>query len=758
MNVPLLDLLPPDVLARLHTAAETLDLHDGQVLAEDDSPVRAAWLVQTGELRPEKTGAGVTGLPPATAGTLVDEAAVVLGGPHEACWRSHGHSSVLRLPLDVLHAAAIEHPQAWETLVDQVTTRMLAGALRSALQRALPGCDPAPLVARAFAEGRWWHMARGEPLFEAGDELDGWYVLVSGELAELGHARGRTSLLGTLHPGDLVGDSAALAAEPHATTVIARRDAWLLRLDAADFDEQVLRQPQTVHEVARRAVRRAQQPRRPVSLDATVAIIPVHGYPHLEQVVGDLSGQLRRLQPLEVLDAARCEALGIVRDLHQRPRADLAWLRLDAWIHAQHQRGRRVLLVGDSHDSAWSRHAALAADRIVLLADGDKAPASAPLAWMDGHGAQAPGAPPPGAWQPQHWLCLTHTAGCVRPRGTAAWLDALHPHRHLHLRLGHERDTARLARHLAGQAVGMALSGGGARGPAHAGIFHALEDAGIPVDFVAGTSAGSLMACLFAQDEGWARSAQRAIDGIGPPPGPFSDFTLPVVSLLKSQRLHDSVRDTYGDEQLEDSWIPCAVIATNLTRLRRVVFTRGPTWQAMLASISPPAVAKPRVIGGDLICDGGLIENMPVSVVVEHGCRHVLAANIASELTVSLQADDFPNPWRIMADRLLRGGRQTAGVPTAVEILLAATTLASEDARAAAADWQDLELSPDLGGFKSVDFKRSHELVDKAYADTTAALGVHRARHADAALWQLAHRFQGAPPNHQPEPDGETLP
>jgi NTE family protein len=231
-----------------------------------------------------------------------------------------------------------------------------------------------------------------------------------------------------------------------------------------------------------------------------------------------------------------------------------------------------------------------------------------------------------------------------------------------------------------------------------------------------------------------------------------------VVSLLKSQRLHDSVRATYGDEQLEDSWIPCAVVATNLTRLRRVVFTRGPTWQATLASISPPAVAKPRVIGGDLICDGGLIENMPVSAVVDHGCRHVLAANIASELTVSLQADDFPSPWRIVADRLLRGGRQTAGVPTAVEILLAATTLASEDARTAAADWQDLELSPDLGSFKSVDFKRSRELVDKAYADATAALGTHRGRHADAALWQLARRFQVTSPTSQPEPYGETLP
>jgi len=486
------------------------------------------------------------------------------------------------------------------------------------------------------------------------------------------------------------------------------------------------------------------QPRRPVSLDATIALLPMAGHGGAAALADQLAHALRALSPLVVLDAAACESLGVVRGLRQRQRADLQWLRLDAWLDAQHRRGRRVLLVGDAADTPWSRRAALVADRILLVADGDTAPDTSPGAtppvWQ-AQGAQGTAEP----WQAQHWLCLTHAPALARPAGTAAWLQALAPQRHFHARLGHAGDLARLARHLAGQAIGLALSGGGARGPAHAGVFHALEDAGIPVDFVAGTSAGSLMACLFAQDEGWARCARRAIDGIGPPPGPFSDFTLPVVSLLKSQRLHDSVRATYNDELLEDSWIPCAVVATNLTRLRRVVFTRGPTWRATLASISPPAVAKPRVIDGDLVCDGGLIENMPVSVLIEHGCRHVIASNIATALTVALDADDFPGPWRILADRLLRGGRATAGVPTAVEILLAATTLASEDARAAAADLVDLELSPDLASFKSVDFKRSRELVDTAYADAGAALRVARVRDPGAALWRLAQTDKQPP-------------
>jgi predicted acylesterase/phospholipase RssA len=254
------------------------------------------------------------------------------------------------------------------------------------------------------------------------------------------------------------------------------------------------------------------------------------------------------------------------------------------------------------------------------------------------------------------------------------------------------------------------------------------------------------MGCLFAQDQGWQHCAQQAIAGIGPPPGPFSDLTLPMVSIVKSERLCASVCRTFGDEQLEDAWIPCFVVATNLTRMRKTVFSQGDVWQAALASVSPPAVAKPRIIRGELLCDGGLIENLPVSVLLEQECRYIIASNIATELNLSLDAPDFPNPWGMLFDRLFRQGQATADVPSAIDILLASTTLASEDNRQAMTDFIDVNLAPNLKGFKPTDFKRSSELVAQGFVDACAQIAHHRsAKGPDSEFWRIIHESAALP-------------
>ncbi len=742
--------LPEQALAAMFAARVVRLLRDGEVLVEDEARVSQAWLVAAGTVKPAKLRAA-TGLVAAEAGVLIDKVAVVLGGTHEASWIAQGSAMVVGFPIALLHSFERSYPEHWAKLIEHANTLMLQNALRLALRSALPLCDPAPMLERAFSEGLWWHMARGEALFSEGDALDGWYVLVSGELAETSSGLGQALIHSTLRAGNLVGASAMLAGQAYSSTVVARRDAWLLRLDASDFESLVLAHPQTVQAVARHAIRRATNKRKVTDLDATVAVIPSCTEAS-ETLILDLIGELERLGPLSVLDAALCEAKGIVRDVAGRERADLAWLRLEAWTDAQHQRGRRVLLIGDARDSSWSLHAARAADRVLLIADATQAlPSEFPAAWQAVQADIALQAKHASSdtlrWQPQNWLCLLHPRDCKRPQGTARWLNAFNPSKHFHVRAGRLTDLARLARHLAGQAIGLALSGGGGRGPAHAGVFRALEEAGIPIDFVAGTSAGALMTCLFTQDEGWQSCAERAIEGIGPAPGPFSDLTVPVVSLIKSQRLHDLVRGTYGEERLEDSWIPCATVATNLSKLARVVYTRGASWQVTLAGVSPPGVAKPRVVDGDLICDGGLIDNMPVSVLLEHGCRHVISVNISTEQTLKLEGDDFPSPWAILADRMLRGGRKTAGIPTSIDILLAATTLASEDARQLAASWTDLQISPDLKRFKTTDFMRGPELVTQGYADGKLAIAQHEREEAGSAFWALVnlYRYQSTP-------------
>src|SRR5690606_36069897 len=140
----------------------------------------------------------------------------------------------------------------------------------------------------------------------------------------------------------------------------------------------------------------------------------------------------------------------------------------------------------DATANAWTAKCLTYADRVRLVAraDADPAHAAAQLAERLPHGALAPPAE----------LVLLHTDAERPPRYTARWLEALAVREHH--RVVEDRDVGyfRLARFLSGNAIGLVLAGGGARGFAHIGVIRALREAGIPVDVVGGTSIGSIIA------------------------------------------------------------------------------------------------------------------------------------------------------------------------------------------------------------------------------------------------------------------------
>lgn len=720
-----------------------------------DSPLEWVYLLGNGCVRLESAHTTAAATEVCEMGSLLDPVAVFMAPSYEHTGRCLAPTEVLCLPIALWRGLATEHPDLWQSAQDRLRDWMLSESLRRALHRALPHSDIPALLRLAFEDGRWWHMARGEPLFHADDPFEAWYVLVSGQLAEFDsqvssaeRAYTGDALTGAfshpkmvLQPGDLVGDTSALMGGSYTSTVFALRDAWLMRFEPHEFDSLVLQQPETVQQVARHALQRRQQPRHQAQAPNTLTVFADAAVPDAAALVLALYQGIAHFQPVVLLNAQLCESWGIVPELAQRQRADLEWLRLDAWVQHEHEKGKLVLLVADAEDTIWGAQAARLADRVLLLADaqagGCRPPAELwPLPSPSATSATAP----PTAWALQRWLCLVHPTQTAHPTGTQRWLTALQPDKHFHLRVGHAQDLGRLVRHLTHQTIGLVLSGGGGRGPTHAGVFRALEQAQIPIDCVVGASAGALMGCLLAQDRGWRHCAEQAIRGIGPPPGPFGDLTLPIVSIVKSQRLYDSVRRTFPSEHLEDTWIPCFVVATNLSRMNKTVFQQGEVWEAALASVSPPGVAKPRIINGELLCDGGLIENLPVGVLVEQGCRYIIASNIATQLNLSLNVPDFPSPWAIAFDRLWRGGRATAAIPSAIDILLAATTLASADNCEALSHLVDMALTPNLKRFKSTDFTQSQVLVTQGFTDASAQIALHQRGGRCPELWSVVHK------------------
>lgn len=171
------------------------------------------------------------------------------------------------------------------------------------------------------------------------------------------------------------------------------------------------------------------------------------------------------------------------------------------------------------------------------------------------------------------------------------------------------------ARDIAGLKVGLALGAGSTRGYAHVGALRVLQEAAVPVDFVAGTSVGAAIGAAFAL----GRAPDEIADMLDQASDSLFRLTLPTHSFLSSGALRRAIRALAGESAIEDLPLPFAAVAADIIRGREVHLTEGPLWHALLASMSIPGVYPPVPDGPHLLVDGGVLNPVPASVVSAMG-------------------------------------------------------------------------------------------------------------------------------------------
>ncbi|MBU6257268.1 MAG: patatin-like phospholipase family protein [Burkholderiales bacterium] len=186
--------------------------------------------------------------------------------------------------------------------------------------------------------------------------------------------------------------------------------------------------------------------------------------------------------------------------------------------------------------------------------------------------------------------------------------------------------------------IGIALGGGAARGFAHIGVIQVLEEAGIQPALVAGTSAGSLVAALWAsgkngQDLG---TLARTMDE-----GAITDWSFPGRGLIKGEALARFVREETGGRLIEQMKLPLGIVATDLASGAPILFQRGDTGSAVRASSAVPAVFEPVRIGNREYVDGGLVAPVPVRYARQMGAELVIAVDISSPPDANATGDMF---------------------------------------------------------------------------------------------------------------------
>jgi predicted acylesterase/phospholipase RssA/CRP-like cAMP-binding protein len=570
-------------------------------------------------------------------------------------------------------------------------------------------------VGEAEDEVDWVVMNGGSLLFREGDESDSLYVVISGRLRVVRPAPdGGEITVGEIVRGQVVGEAGALTGESRSATVYAARDSELLRLPQSVIMRVSQRYPEVMLRINREMGRRLRanllQPQTRTRGAVTFALVPAHEGAPVRAVASQLASMLGHLGATQHITLERLDREFGWGAAGPPPEGEDS--ELITWLTEQESRHRYVLYEAAAAPAPWTWRALRQADRIVLVAAASADPRPGPLELE----IRARGLPPPMD------LMLVQPHEAHRPSRTREWLRLRPLNTYYHLRLDDPAQLAHVARRLAGKGLGLVLGGGGARGYAHIGVMKALLDRGVEVDAIGGTSMGALMGSLRALGLSTDEITERVLPIASR--RALLDPTLPIASFFAGEKVARIYREGTERARIEDLWRPFFCVSTNLTHAGVVIHREGAIWWALRCTSAIPGIFPPMLNrDGEVIVDGGLVNNLPIDVMWDSAdIQKVIAVNVSPEREESGPYSFGPSisGWEAALGRL-RGAKGKVRVPTFVETMARASEVRGV-ALGRATRPADLLIEPPVARYSILDFARCSELIEIGYDAASRAL------------------------------------
>jgi NTE family protein len=543
------------------------------------------------------------------------------------------------------------------------------------------------VIVRQIAEAaEWLSLPGGATLFAAGETSDALYVVLSGCLGVFSpDNRDRRRFMGRVTAGDTVGEMGLISGRPRSAHVAALRDTELARISSESFNRVFGQHPQAMLRIARLTVDRlefSQSRGRGPRLGArTFTLLP-------QSVEVDVGGF----------------ASEFVKALSRFGRAELVWsVRAEShtshWFHKIESANDFVVYVGDPSPGRWSSLCIRQADALLLLARADGTAGRWEALASQRESSMAP---------QRAELVLLHE-GSITRGAAARWLAVQPGISHHHITS--TEDISRVARMLTGRGVGLVLSGGGARGFAHIGVVKALREAGVPIDLVGGTSMGGILGAGVAQC--WSvEELKERFHAAFVRAKPLRDYTLPFVSLVSGRKVSRLLRKDCGDIHIEDLPLTFFCVSSNLTTGHSMVHRRGLLWLWLRASVAIPGVLPPVVHKGEVLVDGGTMNNLPVDAMRELGRGPVIGVDVGADTAFTTDSEevDVPLPWQLMSWLRVRRHR-----PNIFQILWRAGMVNSSAMTAAHREKTDLLLQPPLAQIDMLNWSAFERAIAAGY-------------------------------------------
>ncbi|KAF1815152.1 lysophospholipase NTE1 [Eremomyces bilateralis CBS 781.70] len=611
----------------------------------------------------------------------------------------------------------------------------------------------------------WMQANAGQVIYNQGEESDAIYIVLNGRLRALHESdSGAVSVLGEYAQGDSVGELEVLTDNDRPASLHAIRDAELAKFPKTLFNSLAFEHTGVSMKISKIIARRMRSLIEEMGTDRraavartnssstenlrTIAILPVtSGIPVVEFASRLTTALIQIGTPSGV---ASLNQTTILQHLGRHAFNRMGKLKLSQYLADLEEKFGIVLYVADtSVQSPWTQTCVSKADCILLvgLADGS-----------------------PNIGEYERFLLTTKTTAIKElvllhperycPPGLTrkwlqnrSWINGAHHHVHMSHQLPSEpvssqnrrfgsalkqrvqviqdqiqkyaarkpprrplytseapskSDFHRLARHLRGKSIGLVLGGGGARGCAHVGILRALEESGIPIDIIGGTSIGSLVGGLYAWDADIIPTLGKAKKFSGRMASFWRfllDATYPTASYTTGHEFNRGIFKTFGNAQIEDFWIPFYCNSTNISKSRPEIHASGYAWRYVRASMSLAGLLPPLCDEGNLLLDGGYVDNLTVAHMKSLGADVIFAVDVGSidDDTPQNFGDSLSGLWALL--NRWNPLSSTPNPPTLSEIQSRLAYVSSVDALERAKNMPGCHyMRPDVDRFGTLEF------------------------------------------------------
>lgn len=564
------------------------------------------------------------------------------------------------------------------------------------------------------------HVNSGEIILKQGEYGDDLFIVVSGRLRTISHKLDTKEdfILNEISHGELIGELAILTQEPRAATVIAIRDSILLKLSKQSFDVFIKQNPMQMMSIVRSTIKRLLDTKKKIYYPiSTIAIAPAGDNKDFSEFAKLFTKELSKYGSTLHLDKITVENLLLQNNIQLNIEDVDKSLLLSSCLNKQAAKYSYIVYETESNYSQWTRRCLRQADHVILVSNSD-------------------GNKLLGDIENEIFLTMTtkrvdlvllYDNDIALPSGTNSWLASRKINQYHHIRKNTLGDLHRLIRILTGRSIALILGGGGARALAYIGVYKALNELGIPIDLVGGSSFGGLIAGNIAME----RSPEMLIEKVKKyvtNNKKLFKYTFPLLSVNSGAALTSSLKEGFGEQtRIEDTWINFFCTASNLNTGDVEVLNTGLVWSAIRATVSLPAIFPPITNKrGELLIDGGMLNNLPVDVM-----RHLVPEGQIIAASTSMRnkkefniPDGVMSGWRILLDRFLK--KKSTSYPRISGIILNSIGISNIHHEQSMLEEANIAIKIKIRDVDLLDFKAIDKLIQIGYFATMEKLSRHQ--------------------------------